>query len=427
MKILFATEYYQPFTPGGTPWSLSLLARELRRRGHEVAVVTPNYGAPSREEIDGVRVYRFRFWRKLALGPSLAPPRDHVNPLFHVLFTRALVSAARSFGADILHAQEKHALVGAFVAGRWLGTPVFLSLRDFGLICPITTCLLSHTRIPHDCGSIKLQRECLGEYLDQYIEGGTWRRLKVRAAAAVLYLDARLKGLLVKRVAGVVGVSQGIVDIYADAGRIARDRAHVGYNLPPRPGDGEPVDPARTRASLGLPAGLIVLYVGKLSPGKGFPVFEAAARAVTERAPGVCFVAAGDGPPLGERGGGPVRRLGVRPHDEVEALYRLADVVVQPAVWPEPFSRVPLEAAAVGKAVVATRVGGMPEAVEDKVTGLLVERSDPAALAHAIEQLLGDPDLRATLGRRAAELMAQRFSPDRLVDGLLAVYRGGTR
>ena len=49
MKILFATEYYRPFTPGGTSWSLELLARELGRRGHRVVVVTPSYGAPAHE------------------------------------------------------------------------------------------------------------------------------------------------------------------------------------------------------------------------------------------------------------------------------------------------------------------------------------------------------------------------------------------
>ena len=68
MKILFATEYYRPFTPGGTSWSLELLARELGRRGHGVAIVTPSYGAPRREIVDGVTVFRFPFWRRLPPG-----------------------------------------------------------------------------------------------------------------------------------------------------------------------------------------------------------------------------------------------------------------------------------------------------------------------------------------------------------------------
>jgi glycosyltransferase involved in cell wall biosynthesis len=422
MKILFATEYYHPFVPGGTPWSLRLLAGELSRRGADVAIVTPNYGAPAREDVDGVPVFRFPFWRKLAPGPSLAPVRDHVNPLFHLLFARALIGVARGFGADILHAQEKHALVGTFLAGRWLRRPVLLSLRDFGLICPIATCLLAHAHVPGDCGSVKLQRECAGFFLDHYVGGGAWRRLRVRASLALLYLDARLKGALVKRVGGVVGVSQSIVDIYAGADRIPAARSGVVYNLTPPPGP-PPTDRRRRLVELGLRDGPVVLYVGKTSLGKGFPVFVEAAGALATRWPAVSFVAVGSA----ERGAAeraePVQMLGSRPHADVEALYAVADIVVHPAVWPEPFSRVPLEAAAFSRPVIGTRIGGTPEAVEDKVTGLLVERNDPRALAEAIEQLLSDETLRAELGRRAALHVARAFGPDRVVKQLLAAYQ----
>ena len=115
--------------------------------------------------------------------------------------------------------------------------------------------------------------------------------------------------------------------------------------------------------------------------------------------------------------------LGSRSHAEVEALYAVADIVVHPAVWPEPFSRVPLEAGAFARPVVGTRIGGTPEAVEDKVTGLLVERNDPQGLAAAIEQLLGDERLRTDMGRRAALFVARAFGPERVVEQLLAVYR----
>jgi glycosyltransferase involved in cell wall biosynthesis len=109
----------------------------------------------------------------------------------------------------------------------------------------------------------------------------------------------------------------------------------------------------------------------------------------------------------------------------VEQLYALADVVVHPAVWPEPFSRVPLEAAAFAKPVIGTRIGGTPEAVEDRSTGLLVERSDPEALARAIEELLANHDLRLGLGRHASEMVVRKFSDDRVVDDLLLAYAKG--
>jgi glycosyltransferase involved in cell wall biosynthesis len=421
MKVVFATEYYHPWTPGGTAWSLELLARALISRGHGVTVVTPNYGAALREEVNGVPVIRFPFWRRLRPGAGLAPVRDHVNPFFHLLFARALVSAARRSGADVLHAQEKHALVGTFLAGRYLRKPVFLSLRDFGLICPIATCLLRHRHVPADCSATKLQRDCVADFLSQYIRGGTHRRLRIRCSLGLLYLDAWLKRALVRRVNGVTSVSRSLLDIYARADRIRAEDGHVVYNQPP-PKAGAAHGRSLGRADFGLPPGPLVLYVGKCSPGKGFPVFLTAARIVKARRPEACFAVAGEGPPDWMPPGPDVHILGSLPHADVEQLYALADVVVHPAVWPEPFSRVPLEAAAFAKPVVATRIGGTPEAVEDRSTGLLVERSDPEALARAIEELLADPDLRLTLGRRASEMVARKFGDDRIVDDLLFAY-----
>jgi glycosyltransferase involved in cell wall biosynthesis len=426
MRILFATEYYHPFAPGGTAWSLELLAQALRHRGEPVAVVTPNYGAPAREEINGVPVFRFPFWRRLPPGGTLAPVRDHVNPLFHFLLARALVSVAGRFGADVLHAQEKHALVGTYLAARWLGTPVFLSLRDFGLICPVTTCLLGQTHVPADCGSVKLQRHCLPQFFGRYGEGGRFRRLRTRVSSALLYLDAWLKASVVRRLDGVTAVSASLLDIYARAGRVPAGRSHVIYNLPP-PSRELQVDRAAALARFELPDRPIVLYVGKASPGKGFPVFLEAARRVLTQLPETCFAVVGEVPGRSAPAHPAIHLLGRRSHAEVETLYALAEVVVHPAVWPEPFSRVPLEAAALGKAVVSTRIGGTPEAVEDKVTGLLVERSDAEGLAQAVEQLLRDPALRLSLGRQAAESVPRWFAPERIAEDLLRTYRQALR
>jgi glycosyltransferase involved in cell wall biosynthesis len=424
VKIVFATEYYHPWAPGGTAWSLELLARALLARGHTVTIVTPNYGAAAREEVNEVPVMRFPFWRRLRPGARLAPLRDHVNPIFHLLFARALIRAAREMGADVIHAQEKHALVGAFLAARRLGKPVYLSLRDFGLICPITTCLLRHRHVPADCGAGKLQRECAPDFFSQYIRGGALCRLRIRSSLALLYLDAWLKQALVRRVDGVTAVSRSLLDIYARAKRIRPERGHVVYNLPP-PKGATAIERAPGRGDFGLPAGPLVLYVGKCSPGKGYLVFAEAARIVRQRMPEACFAVAGEAPPDWMPVASDVRLLGHRSHAEVERLYALADVVVHPAVWPEPFSRVPLEAAVFAKPVVGTRIGGTPEAIEDRSTGLLVERSDAGALARAVEELLANPDLRVSLGRQASETVARKFSDDRIVEDLLNAYGTG--
>jgi glycosyltransferase involved in cell wall biosynthesis len=122
-----------------------------------------------------------------------------------------------------------------------------------------------------------------------------------------------------------------------------------------------------------------------------------------------------------------LRYLGPRPGREVAALYAVADIVVHPAVWPEPFSRVLLEAAAFARPVVGTTTGGTPEAVRDGDTGILVERDDPEALALGMIRLLGDEGLRRRLGENARRFVTERFSPDTVVASLLTAYAEARR
>jgi len=82
-----------------------------------------------------------------------------------------------------------------------------------------------------------------------------------------------------------------------------------------------------------------------------------------------------------------------------------------------------IEAGAAGKAIVATRVGGVPDVVETERTGLLVPDDDLGALALALERLMADPDLRVRLGAAARATSISRFGYPRLVDDLDALYR----
>ncbi|HEY6030045.1 MAG TPA: glycosyltransferase, partial [Gaiellaceae bacterium] len=77
-----------------------------------------------------------------------------------------------------------------------------------------------------------------------------------------------------------------------------------------------------------------------------------------------------------------------------------------------------------GRPVVATSVGGLPDAIEPDVSGLLVAAGDRAALREAIERLLADAPLRQRLGAAARELARERFSPAAQARGLIEVYRG---
>jgi glycosyltransferase involved in cell wall biosynthesis len=142
-----------------------------------------------------------------------------------------------------------------------------------------------------------------------------------------------------------------------------------------------------------------VLFVGRLSPEKGIHEFLAA----TEGLPRVIV------------GAGPVdvpEAVGFVPPAELGAYYERAAVVCVPSRR-EGYGMVAREAMAYGRPVVATRVGGLADAIEDGATGLLVE---PQGLREALERLLGDPSERDRLGRNARAAVAAPVS-------LAALYR----
>jgi len=114
--------------------------------------------------------------------------------------------------------------------------------------------------------------------------------------------------------------------------------------------------------------------------------------------------------------------LGERPAEEVPRLLAAVSICVSPQPY-EGFGLVPLEAAACGTPVVATRVGAAPEIIADGETGLLVERDDEAGLVAAIDRLMNDASLRARLGTLARRRALEKFSIAREVEAYLAVYR----
>ena len=81
-----------------------------------------------------------------------------------------------------------------------------------------------------------------------------------------------------------------------------------------------------------------------------------------------------------------------------------------------------LDAMAFGRAVVATAAGGIPEAVEDGVTGRVVPVRDPARLAQALLDLLGEPERRRAMGEAGRRRFLERFTADRMVEETLRVY-----
>jgi glycosyltransferase involved in cell wall biosynthesis len=187
------------------------------------------------------------------------------------------------------------------------------------------------------------------------------------------------------------------------------------------------IDPREARSRLGLPTdGSAIGVVGRLAPVKDHRTFfEAAARVVAHR-PDTTIVVAGDGElrdqlerqargMLGDR----VRFLGWV--QDLPALYGALDVVALTS-RSEGTPIALIEAAASGTPAVATGVGGVPEVVCDRRTGLLVPPGDPVSVATQLLTLLEDPEGARKMGEEGATWVRDRFSQERLADDLTSLY-----
>ncbi len=115
----------------------------------------------------------------------------------------------------------------------------------------------------------------------------------------------------------------------------------------------------------------------------------------------------------------------VGPHwgSDLDGLLAETRFVVVPSVWHENFPYVINQSFAVGKPVIASDRGGMPELVDPGRTGLLYDATDPGALAEAMRSLWDDPDRAVALGRAAKEYSDAEFNDQRFMDTLLGIYR----
>lgn len=109
--------------------------------------------------------------------------------------------------------------------------------------------------------------------------------------------------------------------------------------------------------------------------------------------------------------------------DTLATLYASARVVVIPSIRREGFSLVKAEAMSAGRPVVVTKVGGLPEGVQDEINGFIVPARDPGSLAAALRRILLDTPIREAMARKARETWERTYSVQRMIDEVEAALR----
>jgi glycosyltransferase involved in cell wall biosynthesis len=173
--------------------------------------------------------------------------------------------------------------------------------------------------------------------------------------------------------------------------------------------------------------GPVVGTLTLLRPGKGLETLIDAMPAVLARYPTTQLAVVGEGPDLDvlrarahQRGAAHAVHF-VGPSSEPLGALRGMDVFVHPS-WAESFPYAILEAMSLGKPIVASEVGGIPEAVTHEISGLLVPPREAKALAAALIRLLGDPVGGARMGETGMRTVNERFTRSRMIEGAVRVY-----
>ena len=346
------------------------------------------------------------------LGALLAAPR-----FFHSgEARRKFASLLDAFKPDVIHAHGiYHHLTSAILTpARERKIPIFYTLHDYKLLCPAYHFYTEKAGVCEGCKG-----------------GAQWRCLTRRCTGGSLAKDAvyAADGVLQWNLGGIkstafkfIGPCQFIVDKFAEHGFDRGKLACVPNFF--ESADDAPVDAAqvaRLRAELGPHA----LYFGRLSGEKGLTVLiDAAARA------NVPLALVGDGPKradLEARAAATGAKVAFAGHLKGAALWahvEAAECVVLPSVWYEIAPKSILEAQFRRKPAIVSAIGGLPEMVEDGVTGRLVTPGDAASLAAALGGMMAaSPEARAAMGARARESATRRFTRQTYYDSMLALYR----
>jgi len=364
IRILMFTPSFLPLT-GGMEVKIYEISRWLVQNHNQVFLMTIRRGSSPREEkLDGIRVERF-----VLTGPFTIPK------LLQIIFTEKI---------DVVHVHWSRWKTGllAVLVSKICRKPVLLGLAGDDVYTP-----KEPERRP---GFIYMRTVAMADLLVTTSED-----LKRRALE---------KGFPRRAVAIPQGIDTEKFNPSV-SGRAVKDR--LGWN-------------EKT----------IIMAAARLIERKGVAYLIEAFHRVLEREPDTRLMIAGEGPErarLEERVESlglskTVAFLGVVPYREVPSYYAASDIFVHIPTY-EAMPHVIYEAMATGKPVVASKVGGIVEVIEDGKDGLLVEPKDPEGTAEAVIRLIQDRSLGRRLGRAAIDKIEKRYTWDIIANKYLKLYR----
>jgi glycosyltransferase involved in cell wall biosynthesis len=385
MNILIVHNTYRQ--PGGEDVVVAQESTLLEKNGHRVTIYARN-----NEEID-----------ELSLGEKLGLIGRIISAKDTKLSVRRLI---RDLKPDLVPVHNTFAVVSpsVFEACHEEDVPVVHTLHNYRLLCPAAT----FYRDGRNC------QECVTRSLLSSVQHACYRDSRVISAAVALMLKThRARQTWNRRIDAYIALSRFAKNRFVQCG-IPANKIYVKPNF---------VDPDPGERS---GPGDFALFVGRLVPEKGASTLLKAWQLLPCSIP---LVIAGDGPMRGpleseiaEKGLQSVRLAGQLGRSAVYDLMKRAAFLIVPSAWEEPFGLVVAEAFACGTPALAASVGGIPEMVDDQVTGLRFAPDDPKDLAKKISWAWNHPPEMAAMGKAARKVYERRYTGSANYEFLMDIY-----
>jgi len=398
MKILQVNQYYYP--RGGADKYFLTLSAALEAAGHEVAVFSMQHPKNLATPWSRYFVSRISFNDGGLKDKLKTPGRVLYSQEAKKKFTQLL----QDFQPDIIHCHNiyHHLSPSLLAAAKKQGIPVVMHLHDYKLICPNHT-LFTQGAYCENCRKHKYY-QCLKKRCVKNSVAGS-----ALAMVEMYYHHCVLK-IYEKDVNLFIAPSHFMKNKVVSFGWPG-DKITVLYN---------PYDAAFASQTTGKIENYL-LYFGRLSPEKGLKTLIQAAILT-----GQPVKIVGEGPEetalkkLAADLKAPVEFSGFKQGSELRLIVASAKAVVLPPIWAENMPLSLMEALSLGKIVIASRMGGLPEVIIDGQNGLLFNPGDANDLARQIKKL-ADLDLSAL--SQAARATVQAFSPAKNTAAVLAIYQ----
>ena len=380
----------EPPRPEGR-YRVLLVHNYYRQRGGEDAVVDAEHALLC-ERGHAVRLYS-RHNEEIEDMSAVRAARD-------TLWSRRTVSEIEaeieSFQPDIVHAHNTFPLVSPSLCWAVDRVPLVQTLHNFRLLCP-QAMFLRNDRVCEDC---------LGTLPWRGAMHRCYRGSTSQSALVVAMLGLhRALGSFEKKVALYVAPSEFCRGKLIEGG-LPAERVTVKPHFVDIP----PAEDGIRRGGL---------FVGRLAPEKGLAILIDALEGV----PRAEIAVIGDGPEMPRVSAHPrLRVLGRQPRDKVLAAMRRAAYLVMPSICYETFALVALEAFACGLPVIASRLGGLADLVEDGRTGLLVAPGSAAALRDALRWAESHAEVMVQMGRNARATYESKHTAAANYELLMAIY-----